>query len=198
MDVKCVHLVSNFHSTEPTVVKRKLREGNRADFPCPKAIQEYNQNMGGVDKADMLCSLYGVSRKSKKWWHRLFFGLIDRTMVNAFIVFSKVSEGKLSLQNFLRSVALSLVTLSKPPKMGQLLAPSPCPSLTPAKKGRKGAWSVNDAVKLEQVGLHYDIYKKERGSCEICSSNGVQSRPHSKCHNCNVCLCSNEKIKLLS
>ena len=37
--------------------------------------------MGGVDKADMLCGLYGVSRKSKKWQHRMSFGLIDRTLI---------------------------------------------------------------------------------------------------------------------
>ncbi|GFN80355.1 PiggyBac transposable element-derived protein 4 [Plakobranchus ocellatus] len=143
----------------------------------------------------MLSGLYGVSRMSKKWWHRLFFGLIDRTMVKAFIVFSKVSEDKLSLLNFLRSVALSLVTLSKPPKMGRPLAAFPCPSPTPAKKRSKGAWSVNDAVRLEQVGLHYVVFKRERGRCEVCSSNGVQS---SKCQICNIFLCFIREKKLLS
>ena len=145
--------------------------------------------MGGVDKADMLCGLYGVSRKSKKWWHRMFFGLLDRTLINAFIVFSKVSMEKLSLLNFLRSVALSLVALPKPPRMGRPLA-SPCPSPVPAKKRPKGAWSVNDTARLEQVGLHYVVYDQDRGRCEVCSRKGVQSRLHT---NCNVFLCSNEK-----
>ena len=36
--------------------------------------------MGGVDKAGMLCALHGIGRKSRKWWHRIFFGLIDRTI----------------------------------------------------------------------------------------------------------------------
>ena len=29
--------------------------------------------MGRVDKADMLCSVYGIGRKSKKWWHGILF-----------------------------------------------------------------------------------------------------------------------------
>ncbi|KAK3791503.1 hypothetical protein RRG08_055526 [Elysia crispata] len=173
-----------------TVVNRTQKDGTRAEIQCPQAIFDYNVFMGGVDKADMLCGLYGVSRKSKKWWHRMFFGLIDRTLVNAFIVHSKLASEKLSLLNFLRSVALSLVALSKPPRMGRPLA-SPCPSPVPGKKRRKNAWSVSDAVRLEQVGLHYIVYKEDRGRCEVCSSKGIQSRPHSKCHICDVFLCSN-------
>ena len=190
MDVKCVHVASNFHSTKSTVVNRTQKDGTRAEIQCPQAIFDYNVFMGGVDKADMLCGLYGVSRKSKKWWHRMFFGLIDRTLVNAFIVHSKLASEKLSLLNFLRSVALSLVALSKPLRMGRPLA-SPCPSPVPGKKRRKNAWSVSDAVRLEQVGLHYIVYKEDRGRCEVCSSKGIQSRPHSKCHICDVFLCSN-------
>ncbi|KAK3691254.1 hypothetical protein RRG08_031518 [Elysia crispata] len=94
MDVKCVHVASN-HSTKSTVVNRTQKDGTRAEIQCPQAIFDYNVFMGGVDKADMLCGLYGVSRK------------------------------------------------------------------------------------------------KDRGSCEVCSSKGIQSRPHSKCHICDVFLCSN-------
>jgi len=33
-------------------------------------VKDYNENMGFVDKADMLKALYEVNRKSRKWWHR--------------------------------------------------------------------------------------------------------------------------------
>ncbi|KAK3780360.1 hypothetical protein RRG08_061981 [Elysia crispata] len=43
------------------------------------------------------------AKKSKKWWHRMFFGLIDRTLVNAFIAFRQMTrEQQLSLLNYLR------------------------------------------------------------------------------------------------
>ena len=56
-DVKCVRLAT---------VQRTRKDCTREEFACPQAIYDYNVFMGGVDKADMLCGLYGVSRKSKK------------------------------------------------------------------------------------------------------------------------------------
>ena len=75
--------------------------------------------MGGVDKSDMYCALYGTSRKSKKWWHRILFGLIDRSLRNTFVVYKKLIDCNCTLLNFRRSVAQSLITLGKPPKVGR-------------------------------------------------------------------------------
>ncbi|GFO21829.1 PiggyBac transposable element-derived protein 4-like [Plakobranchus ocellatus] len=111
-------------------------------------------HMGGVDRADMLCGSYGLSWKSKKWWHRVFFGLIDRTLVNAYIVYRQICENKTRL-NFRREVPLALLTMSRPPRVGRpFKSPCPSPSLgKPAanggiKKRRKGNFSVSDAVRL--------------------------------------------------
>ncbi|KAK3726474.1 hypothetical protein RRG08_005078 [Elysia crispata] len=194
MGSKCVNIPSNFHSTAGTAVLRTQKGGTKSEVPCPQAVSDYDKFMDGVDKADQLCGLYGVSRKSKKWRHQMFFELVDSTLVNSFIVFCKVTqEQQLSLLNFLRSVALSLLAMSRPPKMGRSLSASPCPSPVPAKKRRKTEFSVSDAVRLEQAGVHYVVYKKDRGRCEVCSAKGVQSRPHSKCNMCDVFLCCNEK-----
>lgn len=57
MDNTSVHVVSNFHGT---ALLRTQKDGSR------KYIY-----MGGVNKADMLCSIYGLDRISKKWWHRI-------------------------------------------------------------------------------------------------------------------------------
>ncbi|GFN81184.1 PiggyBac transposable element-derived protein 4 [Plakobranchus ocellatus] len=86
MDNKAVIIASNYHGTAPTSVKRTQNDGTREQVACPEAVRDYNMHIGGVDMADMLCSSYGLSRKSKKWWHCLFFGLIDRTLINAYIV----------------------------------------------------------------------------------------------------------------
>ena len=72
-DNKVVNVLSNFHGTDACTVLRTQKDGTRAEVACPVAVRDYNANMGGVDKADMLCSLYGINRKSRKWWHRLFF-----------------------------------------------------------------------------------------------------------------------------
>ncbi len=93
MDNKAVHLISNFHGSDVSSVTRTQKDGSKKEFPCPIAVKHYNEHMGGVDKADMLCSIHGVGSKSNKWWHRIFFGVLARTLVNAYVVYQKL-EGK--------------------------------------------------------------------------------------------------------
>ena len=193
MDNKGVLVASNFHSSEASVVKRTQKDGNEEEFVCPLAVKEYNMYMGGVDKADMLIAAYGLNRKAKKWWHRLFFGLIDRTVVNAYIAYSKITATKLPLLHFLRDVALGLITLSRPPRIGRPLNNPYESPLPKPKKQRRGGYSVSDSIPLNNVGSHYLVYVNERGRCEVCSQKKIQSRPHSKCKLCNIFLCSNEK-----
>ncbi|KAF2355341.1 PiggyBac transposable element-derived protein [Trinorchestia longiramus] len=75
-DSKPVHLISNYHDVENSTVQRKNKKGIKLTVTCPSVVTDYNRHMGGVDKHDMMKQLYGSDRKSKKWWHRLFFGLL--------------------------------------------------------------------------------------------------------------------------
>lgn len=51
-----------------TKVKRwsKLAK-EHVDIDCPQVIPEYNRFMGGVDKLDILMSLYPLYARAKKW-----------------------------------------------------------------------------------------------------------------------------------
>ena len=189
-DNKPVHIISNFHKTEKTKLLRRQRDGSRVEFPCPTAVKDYNAYMGGVDKADMLCSIYGLSRKSKKWWHRILFGALGRTLCNAYVVYKKHIDPSMNSLEFHCSIAQSLITLSKPPKVGQPLS---TPSHGSATKRRKVSYSVPDSIRLQNIGVHCVTFVSERGRCEVCSKKRIQSRPHSKCYMCNVFLCCNEK-----
>lgn len=74
MDQRSVLFGSNYHNpTDLTTIKRKLKDGTKVDFPCAKLVKDYNKHMGHVDKADMLKKCYEIDRRSKKWWHRIFF-----------------------------------------------------------------------------------------------------------------------------
>ena len=160
MDNKPVHIISNFHDTEQTLILRRQRDGSQLEFPCPTAVKDYNSYMGGVDKADMLCSIYGVGRKSKKWWHRIFFGLVSLTLCNAYVVYKKLIEPSIRSLEFHCSIPQSLITLSKHPK---IVRPLSTPSHGSAKKHRKVSYSVPDSIKLQTIGAHYVIYKSGRG-----------------------------------
>ena len=45
--------------------------------------------MGGVDKNDQLKSYYSIICRSKKWWPRISFELMDRCIVNSFLLKSE-------------------------------------------------------------------------------------------------------------
>ncbi len=117
-DNKSVFVVSNFHGTEISAVKRTQKDGTRQEFTCPMAIVDYSKHMGGVDKADMLCAVQGLSRKSKKWWHRIFFGIIDHTVVNAQVAYSKIEGKSVSVLQYRRAVVQALITNATPAKVG--------------------------------------------------------------------------------
>lgn len=59
--------------------------------------------MGGVDHANRLRALYNVDRKTRKWWHRLFFGLIDIMFVNSYVVYCILFE-KIPVLEYRRAV----------------------------------------------------------------------------------------------
>lgn len=56
-----------------TEIARREKDGDITQVPCPNAVINYNKNMGFVDMFDQLKSFYEIDRKSKKWWHRIFF-----------------------------------------------------------------------------------------------------------------------------
>ena len=65
------------------------RRGDDTPFPKPTMIDEYNHYMGGVDKLDQLISTYSFTKKSKKWWKKVFFRLLEISVINACILYMK-------------------------------------------------------------------------------------------------------------
>jgi hypothetical protein len=112
VDNRVVNLSSNFHSTQETTVKRTQKDGNRIEIKCPMVISDYNKYMGGVDKADQRRANYGVNRRSRKWWHRLFWCMLHIAFVNAHAIYNKLFEEKTTLE-FRRSITLGLIMTNK-------------------------------------------------------------------------------------
>ena len=48
----------------------------------PSAVHLYNNNMNSVDRADQLAVYYSFERKTRKWWRKVFFWLMETTIVN--------------------------------------------------------------------------------------------------------------------
>lgn len=193
LDKKPVFFASNFHGSENTTVPRKDNKGVVHDINCPTIVRDYNKYMGGVDHADQLRSAYGLDRKSKKWWHRIFWGVLEIAFVNSYIVYCEVEE-KITLLQYRRAVSCGLMNFKEEPHNKSLKRKSPStPSPSVSVKRRGKMESVPKDVRLGNLGVHFPIFGNYRGRCEMCSLKQIQSRPYSKCSRCGVFLCCNDK-----
>ena len=161
-DNKVVHIGSNYHGNEITSVDRTMKDGSRLSISCPNPIKDYNKYMGGVDHADRLRALYNVDRKSKKWWLRIFWGLLDITFVNAYVIYCQMFE-KTDVFDFRRSVALGLMTARNTPSRKSISLKRSAPQ-TPSNR-RKKTLSNSKDVRLG------NRYNKTISLLIICTSN---------------------------
>jgi hypothetical protein len=75
----------------------------------PKVIIEYSANMGGVDRLDQKIKPYECLRNSVRCYRKLFFYLMDITLVNAHILYEKSGGEKCSLLQFRHNVIHGLL-----------------------------------------------------------------------------------------
>ena len=65
--------MSTIHAVKEVLTKKKDSHGNR--ISKPQCIQEYTQNMSGVDISDQYMAFHVNLHKSMKWSRKLFFHL---------------------------------------------------------------------------------------------------------------------------
>ncbi|KAJ8886515.1 hypothetical protein PR048_012726 [Dryococelus australis] len=163
----------------------------------PTIVSGYDQHMGGVDHADRLRQLYCVDRKSRKWWHRLFWGMCDIAFINAFVMYKELFDKGVSLLGFRISVSQDLIThqvLKAKRRCSKNRGASPGTKTAAINvKSRKSNFSVPNDVRIFNCGTHWPVFDSHRGRCEVYSSKNIQSRPFSQCSHCKVFLHMNEK-----
>ena len=91
VDKKCIFFVSTIHVADadegvPCAVVRKGKGGSKENFSCPPLLFDYIKHMRGVDRGDQLVSYYTVGRRSRKWWRRVFFYILDCSILNSFVL----------------------------------------------------------------------------------------------------------------
>ena len=57
---------------------------NQEEIEKPMVVNSYNHSMNGVDRADQNSVYYPFIRKTRKWWRKLFFWLVEVTTVNSY------------------------------------------------------------------------------------------------------------------
>ena len=121
-DNRAVILASTCSGAQPllTVDRYDRRKKQTVGIQCPSIVKKYNQCMGRVDLLDALISYYRIHLKSKKYYHRLFFHLVDMAVVTGWLLYRRdctsfaVPQNKLSdLLKFKVQLAESLCKTGK-------------------------------------------------------------------------------------
>ena len=153
----------------------------------PELVLNYNANMGCVDHMDQLRSYYNVGRTGKKWWKYLFWGMLNITLVNAYIVLLTVQRPlPKSRRHFsLKSYKMKLVH-----------------ELCDGYSGRKSRAKGQSATAVERVvtpnlkaGHSLVKFDGRKKGCVVCIRNGRRAQSGRcvetsfGCSTCCVSLC---------
>ena len=150
-----------------TNVKRKGRDGQSTLVSCPESVKMYNKFMGGVDLADARRKTYSCSRRSKKWWHRLFYYLVDVSVVNSYILLSESPHcASRTQKEFILELSQELMgkfnVRKRPPQPSGQALPS-----------------------ARFDGNHYPETSDSPLQCHVCSHEGTRRRTRVRCSTCD-------------
>lgn len=117
-DNSVVTIASNFGTVEEGHVQRWSQHQKKLiSVSQPTMFRLYNQGMGGVDQLDQQVACYRTRIRQRKWWWPIFVYLFDVTVVNSWYLFRKVHGGSVSLFDFRRQLAVSLLKCNGVPSI---------------------------------------------------------------------------------
>ncbi|KAG5863717.1 hypothetical protein JTB14_034448 [Gonioctena quinquepunctata] len=104
-DKRDILMLTSIHNNE----MRCLKNSRGENILKPAAIVDYNQNIGGVDKTDMLLSTTETVRKCIKWYKKVFFHLLDLAVLNSHVVYKMKTGENIALLDFQRQLVKSII-----------------------------------------------------------------------------------------
>lgn len=178
-DKKQVTLLSSVHNDEtfPKIVKCRNPETNfERQIIKPKAVEIYNQFMGGVDLVDQKLLVYLSLHRCLKWWKKIAVYLFEASFVNSCIIWQKLHPGeRFFVDRFRLSVIHGLTdgyekTVPVPRHL-----------------------SIRDEARL--TGRHWSIVSPKRtakgvqvrNDCLVCSDRSVPKQRHQTEWICKTC-----------
>lgn len=104
LDKKYITMISTIHDN--TMIEIEKRDKT---IQKPAVVLSYNKDMGGVDLSDNFLHFYSLDRTHlKKYYKKIFFHLLNITILNAYILYKQSGEKKTRL-NFFIELAENLI-----------------------------------------------------------------------------------------
>nr|XP_033947791.1 piggyBac transposable element-derived protein 2-like [Pseudochaenichthys georgianus] len=185
-DNRAVHLLSTFASANPTISVQRWdkKKKETVQVTCPSVVHVYNKSMGGVDILDSLIALYRTKIRSRKWYHKIVFHMMDFTLVNEWLLSRKdcgiPKKEVYSLLKFKAEVASCLCNERNVlKKRGR---PSHNVDRDLAEKKRRGSASSVPSTPVRQDHTdHWPVWVEKKGRCKYLGCKGIVKVQCSKC-----------------
>lgn len=182
VDKRQVIMLTTEHDNT-TVNTGKVDRKTKDPIIKPKCVAEYNSNMGAVDRSDMMIVNIECIRRSTRWYKKLFFHLVDMTVLNAHTLYLCKTGKKPTLAQFHLELVRQLLEKYLEPRQ--------------VKKG--GRPSGDNPTRL--TSRHFPSYipatEKKAGPCRPCVVCKYTQRREKKrretrymCAECQVALCA--------
>ncbi|CAB3262494.1 unnamed protein product [Arctia plantaginis] len=192
-DTKLVYVLSTaYHPRQKTTCRRTQKDGSKSDVSCPIGILEYTKRMGGVDRFDQKRGTYSISRRSKRWWMRIFYFLVDSAITNAYIMYTQNDRvhNLMTSLHFRTVLARNLIVNFSSRKRTVAQSPN---FVTKKPKGstsrQKAIHGIPDELRLNDVGSHMPMELLKYRRCRACSSKNLNKTSKIQCTKCQVPLC---------
>lgn len=190
MDTKIVNILSTaYHPKQMVSCKRTQKDGSKREVPCPLGVVEYTKRMGGVDRFDQKRGTYHVARRSRRWWMRIFYFIIDAAITNAYILYSQRMRYPMNSLQFRTMLGRNLIgSFSSRKKRVSDLPSFICkkPKLDSRQKAKYG---LPDDLRLTDAGSHLPGPLESYRRCRACSSKENSKKSKIQCIRCEVALC---------
>lgn len=116
---------------------------------------------------DQMVMYYGYAHRSVKWWKRVFFHLLDVSIVNAHIMYNEVSSKKMTQLDFRIAVAKGLTE-------GQ------------ERSFRRRSTQSSEHLRLTERAFPELMPGDARPDCRVCSDRATGHR-HQTSYRCKLC-----------
>ncbi|XP_064461536.1 piggyBac transposable element-derived protein 3-like isoform X2 [Ornithodoros turicata] len=192
-DNRVVRTMSTYIGAKPVCeAERYDRKGKqKLKIPCPQSVKIYNMYMGGLDLLDSTLGYCRINIKSKKWYHKIAFHILDLAAVNAWLLYRRATGHQMALIDFKLSVAEGLCKVGKRMQKRKRGCPSnEVESQLEEKKRRGRAAPVpQQDVRLDGV-CHFPVFLNKRQRCKHPQCTG---KSLVLCEKCQVALCLNKE-----
>ena len=169
LDKRLILMLSTWHNADTTILKRWIN-GEEIEVIKPTVVCDYTSKMGGVDRADHYCASYSFTRKTLKWWRKMFYWLLEVCVVNSFILFKELhhlptAERQLKYRNKLIAQLVGTVRNTT---------------------NRRGRLSTSDDAERLNQAPHFinKLVKGPNKNCQVCSAKDNRKTTVFFCETC--------------